>query len=365
MRVGIHKVFGVEYNVIPSKYASPARTEGSRRAIGRLNSKKTISFRRALSTWFRKSKRDLPWRQTRDPYAILVSEIMLQQTQAATVIPYYSRWLRRFPTVRSLAAATESDILHAWQGLGYYTRARNLHRCTKTIVEKFGGRLPDAPDKLKSLPGIGRYTANAIAVFAFDESLPIVEANTARVLSRLFNIRAPIDSTSGRQKLWDAAAKLVPRKDARDFQNAMMDLGALVCTARNPLCRICPVKKNCRARNPVSLPRKRKRAPIVPLTESHGLWTTADAVLLEQCRQRWRGMWILPPLKLDGLKPSSLRRPVYVSAFPFTHHRVTLRVFRQPAREIDTSSQRWFLTDALDAIPIPSPHRRALTALLA
>jgi A/G-specific adenine glycosylase len=195
-----------------------------------LNSKKTISFRRALSTWFHKSKRDLPWRQTRDPYAILVSEIMLQQTQAATVIPYYNRWLRRFPTIRSLASATESEVLHAWEGLGYYARARNLHRCANTIFGKLGGKFPNRPDALRSLPGIGRYTANAIAVFAFNRSLPIVEANTARVLTRLFNIRAPIDSTHGRQELWKLSAKLVPQNTARDFQNAMMDLGALICT---------------------------------------------------------------------------------------------------------------------------------------
>jgi len=194
---------------------------------------------------------------------------MLQQTQAATVVPYYNRWLRRFPTVRSLAATTESDVLHAWQGLGYYTRARNLHRCGKMIVEKFGGRLPNDPDELKSLPGIGLYTANAIAVFAFDQSLPIVEANTARVLSRLFNIRAPIDSTSGRQKLWEASAKLVPQKGARHFQNTMMDLGALICTAHNPCCQICPVKKFCRADKPASLPRKRQRARTISITEWH------------------------------------------------------------------------------------------------
>src|SRR5207249_10930157 len=138
---------------------------------------------------------------------------------------------------RSLAAATESDVLHAWQGLGYYARARNLHRSAKTIVEKFGEKFPNGPDELKSLPGIGRYTANAIGVFAFDQSLPLVEANTARVLSRLFNIRDPIDSTSGRRKLWDASAKLVPAEGARDFQNSMMDLGALVCTARSPRCQ--------------------------------------------------------------------------------------------------------------------------------
>jgi len=290
---------------------------------------------------------------------------MLQQTQVATVVPYYNRWLRRFPTVRSLASATESEVLHAWQGLGYYARARNLYRCTKIMVKKFDGKLSRDPDELKSLPGIGRYTANAIGVFAFDQSLPIVEANTARVLARLFNVRAPIDSTSGRQKLWELSAKLVPPKGGRDFQNAMMDLGALICTAHRPRCQICPVKKFCCARDPVALPRKRKRAAIVPLTESYRLSTKAGAVLLEQCRRRWRGMWILPPLKLDGLKPSSLRRPAYVSAFPFTHHRVTLHVFRQATHEIDSRSQRWFLTNALDTIPIPSPHRRAINALLA
>jgi len=290
---------------------------------------------------------------------------MLQQTQAATVVPYYNRWLRRFPTIRSLAATTESNVLHAWQGLGYYARARNLHRCAKMIVEKFGGRLPNDPSKLKSLPGIGLYTANAITVFAFNRSLPIVEANTARVLTRLFNIRAPIDSTHGRQELWKLSAKLVPQNTARDFQNAMMDLGALICTAHNPRCQICPVKEFCCARDPASLPRKRKRAAIVRLTESHSLSTKEGAVLLERCHHRWRGMWMLPPLKLDGLKPSILRRPIYVSAFPFTHHRVKLRIFRQPAREIYTRSQRWFRTDALGAIPIPSPHRRAINALLA
>ena len=315
-------------------------------------------FRHTLNRWFLRNKRDLPWRQSRDPYAILVSEIMLQQTQAATVVPYYNRWLRRFPTIRSLAATTESDVLHAWQGLGYYARARNLHRCAKTIVENFGGRLPNDPGKLKSLPGIGLYTANAIAVFALDKSLPIVEANTARVLSRLFNIRAPIDSTSGRRKLWELSAKLVPQKSARDFQNAMMDLGALICTARNPRCQICPVKKFCRARDPASLPRKKRRGAIVPLTESHGLSIMAGAVLLERCSQRWRGMWMLPKV------PAPRSAPIHTTRFPFTHHRVTLQVFRSKAAR-PASHQRWFPIRRLNKIPIPSPHRRTLTALLA
>src|SRR5439155_46835 len=162
--------------------------------------------------------------------------------------------LRKKNRVR-LRRKGESAVLRAWEGLGYYARARNLHRCAKIIFGKLSGKFPNGPDALRSLPGIGRYTANAIAVFAFNKSLPIVEANTARVLTRLFNIRAPIDSTHGRQELWKLSAKLVPQNRARDFQNTMMDLGTLICTANNPHCQICPVKKFCRARDPASLPR--------------------------------------------------------------------------------------------------------------
>jgi len=329
-----------------------------------ISPKNTHAFRRSLLRWYSHHRREFPWRRTHDPYAILVSEIMLQQTQAAAVVPYYSRWLRRFPTIRSLAGATESDVLHAWQGLGYYTRARNLHRCAKLIVENFSGIFPSDPNQLKSLPGIGWYTANAIAVFAFDLALPLVEANTGRVLARLFNIRDPIDSSYGRRKLWEASSKLVPKERARDFQNAMMDLGSLICTVRNPRCPVCPVRKFCRAREPGSLPRKRKRAAIVPLTESHRLCVIRDALLLEQSRQRWHGMWILPPLKLDCFKQSnSRRRPIHTSVFPFTNHRVTLRVYRQRAHHVDPRVQRWFRKEELNAIPIPSPHRRAINAL--
>ena len=231
---------------------------------------------------------------------------MLQQTQAATVIPYYNRWLRRFPTIRSLAAATESEVLHAWEGLGYYARARNLHRCAKSSSENWAGNFPNGPDALRSLPGIGRYTANAIAVFAF-EQIPCPSSKpTPLAFSPAFSIfaRQSIPPMAGKN-CGNFRQNSFPKTAARDFQNAMMDLGALICTAHNPRCQICPVKKFCRARDPASLPRKRKRAAIVRLTESHSLSTKEGAVLLERCHHRWRGMWMLPPLKLDGLKPSS------------------------------------------------------------
>ncbi len=315
------------------------------------------ALRSALAKWFRTNKRDLPWRRTCDPYAILVSEIMLQQTTVATVIPYYNRWLRRFPTLRSLARATESQVLHAWQGLGYYSRARNLHRCAKMSVTRFCASLPTEISELRALPGIGRYSANAVGVFAFNQSLPIVEANTARVLARLFNIRESVDTTVAREKLWNASARLVPKSGAREFQSAMMDLGALVCTARQPRCGICPIKNFCTAPAPSSIPVKRSGHAIVSLTESHALIRRGNAILLEQCRTRWRGMWMLPSTISQSVDS------IYTAPFPFTHHRITLRVFRAKVRR-RKPHERWFSGSQLNTIPVPSPHRRALDALL-
>jgi A/G-specific adenine glycosylase len=320
----------------------------------------TGEFRRALSGWFEKHGRDLPWRRTRDPYAVLVSEVMLQQTQVSAVLPYYNKWLSRFPTLTSLARAREPQVLRAWEGLGYYARARNLHRAAKLIVQKFGGELPHDPEKLQSLPGVGPYTANAVTVFAYNHSRPIVEANTARVLARLFDLRRPIDSAAGRKILWQMAAQITPAQAPRKFQSALMDLGALVCTARNPSCRICPVKKFCRARKPESLPIKGRRARTTPLHESHALITRGDHLLLQKCRTRWRGMWMLPPL----WRGQPTDRPIHRSVFSFTNHRVTLKIFRERQRKIDRPQQRWFPVGALDSIPLPSPHRRAIVTLL-
>jgi len=316
------------------------------------------NFRRALSRWFEKHGRDLPWRRTRDPYAVLVSELMLQQTQVSAVLPYYNRWLNRFPTVTSLARAPELQVLHAWEGLGYYARARNLHQAAKLVVREFGGELPDDSEQLQSLPGVGRYTANAVAVFAFNHSRPIVEANTARVLARLFNLRHPIDFAAGRRALWETAAQIAPARAPRKFQSAMMDLGALVCTARNPRCRICPVKKFCRARNPQSLPNKARRIRTTALTESHAVITRGDHLLLQKCRARWRGMWMLPcTLPLSGL-------PIHVSHFAFTHYKITLQIFRRAARRAN-SIEHWFPIREIEKIAIPSPHRRAIHCVLA
>ncbi len=316
------------------------------------------SFRRRLLRWFGKNGRDLPWRRTHDPYAILVSEIMLQQTQVAAVLPYYKEWLRRFPNLAALARATENDVLHAWQGLGYYTRARNLRAAAKAIVTDHGGGFPKLAANLESLPGIGRYTANAIATFAFDQSLPVVEANIARLLTRVLDYKQPIGSNPGRATIWRFAATLVPKRNARIFNSALMDLGALVCRPR-PRCSVCPVQQFCRAPNPETLPRKRPRPVQKKLTESHIWARSRGRILLQQSTGRWRGMWILPPAR------SVSGRAIHTAMFPFTNHRITLEVFAQSLRRIDKCTQRWVDADSIRSMPIPSPHRRAIIDLLA
>jgi A/G-specific adenine glycosylase len=290
---------------------------------------------------------------------------MLQQTQVATVIPYYDAWLPRFPTFATLARASTNDVLHAWQGLGYYTRARNLHAAAKSVQDRHGGNFPSEVVEMRKLSGVGKYTAHAVASFAFDQSRPIIEANTARVLARLFNLQIPIDQAAGKQTLWSYAASLTPKTSARDHNSALIDLGALICLPR-PKCAICPVKKFCRATNPEGLPRKKPRLRLKHLLENHGFVSWRNRILLQQANHRWRGMWILPPLKLPSPKPPGPQwRPVYESVFPFTHHRVTLRAFRQDPGKIDNRLKRWFPIHTLDSIPIPSPHRRAIEELLA
>jgi len=285
---------------------------------------------------------------------------MLQQTQVAGVIPYYNEWLRRFPGFAALAQASESDVLHAWQGLGYYARARNLHATAKIVVHRYDRRFPQSIEQMRQLPGVGKYTAHAVATFAFDQSAPIIEANTARVLARLLDFRDPIDRAAGRDALWKHATTLVPERSARIYNSALTDLGALVCLPREPKCGICPVNKFCRAKNPKILPRKKRRPQTIRLAESHAFMVRSNRILLQRADSRWRGMWILPRLQAR----SANRHPAYSSIFPFTYHHVTLNVYACRPRKIDKHSQHWIRIDSLDSIPIPSPHRRAIAALL-
>jgi A/G-specific adenine glycosylase len=197
-----------------------------------------MSFTRKLLAWYKRNARVLPWRETRNPYAILVSEFMLQQTQVSRVLEFYPRFLKRFPTIGSLARSQPKAVREAWDGLGYYARARNLHKLSREVTHRHDGTLPEKPEELRTLPGVGRYTAGAVACFAYEKPVATVDTNVRRVLERAF----------GSKDVWKLAEKLVPKNGARAwrFNQALMELGALVCKARSPLCPECPVRNNCR-----------------------------------------------------------------------------------------------------------------------
>lgn len=201
-----------------------------------------------LLNWYNKNKRMLPWRGVEDPYAVWVSEIMLQQTRVETVLPYYKKWMKRFPTVGALAKASERDVLNAWEGLGYYSRARNFHKAAKIVVAKYGGQLPRDLRELQSLPGIGRYTAGALASIIFGMNEPALDGNLKRVYARLFDVNLPVDSAEGDSLLWKLAHENTPNGKAAGFNQALMDLGALICLPKNPRCLICPLQTMCLAR---------------------------------------------------------------------------------------------------------------------
>lgn len=202
---------------------------------------------RSLLTWYKHNARRLPWREDADPYAIWVSEIMLQQTRVGTVIPYFQRWMERFPNLETLAKATEQDVLLAWEGLGYYSRAHNLYRAARLIFEEHGGEIPHDQKGLQALPGIGRYTAGAISSIAFGKDEPVLDGNVRRVLARIFNVSAPARSPAGERELWELASDILPPGEAGDHNQALMELGALVCTPRNPVCESCPLAEICQA----------------------------------------------------------------------------------------------------------------------
>ena len=291
----------------------------------------------------------------------MVSEFMLQQTQVVTVLDYYARWLRRFPDFQTLAAASEADVLHAWQGLGYYSRARNLHRAAQLVVERHGGILPDDLAAIAALPGVGRYTAGAIASFAFDRATPIIDANIARVLARLLDLREPVDTTRGSKTLWQTAEALLPGRGGRLHNSALMELGALICTPRQPRCPLCPVREHCRAKTPESLPVKRPRRGTVALAEDCA-WIVRDGrcLLDQQLGQRWRGLWKLPALTT---RPIGVRLLLALE-YPFTHHRVTLSVFASARAPKLSANQRWVALDEVDAIALAAPHKRAIQRLI-
>ena len=339
---------------------------------------KRKNIQRRLLQWFKKMGRDLPWRKTRDPYAIWISEIMLQQTQVATVIPYYETFLKSFPTVRHLARADLSGVLKVWEGLGYYSRARHLSQASKIIVDRFHGRIPDTSRELRTLAGVGRYTAGAILSIAYNKDEPILDGNVKRVLSRIFAISADPGEKKTGNLLWDISGSLIPKGRAGSFNQALMDLGALVCTPKDPRCPVCPLQDLCRGRSlgtPENYPRKALKKSIPHVEAVSAVIKRNGRVLLNRRPPKGLlgGLWEFPNWKIEnGKNPKRslknlLRKemavigkvgnPLGTFQHTYSHFKLTLHVYHCQIVE-GKPKGRWVPLRNLDLFPMSRLHRR-------
>lgn len=342
------------------------------------------SFAGRVIAWQRKHGRhDLPWQGTRDAYRVWLSEVMLQQTQVATVIPYYQRFLARFPTVQSLAAAPAEDVMSLWAGLGYYSRARNLHACARAVVEQHGGEFPRSAAALTELPGIGESTAAAIAAFAFGERAAILDGNVKRVFARHFGVEGFPGAAPVAKRLWAIAVAELPAQGIESYTQGLMDLGATVCTRGAPACDVCPVVASCVAHREgriaeLPAPRPRRERPVRSATVM--VLLDGDAVLLEQRAATgiWGGLLSLPEfaadLDEDGLADLVLERLGLAMrsarALPeivhdFTHYRFVMQpwVARVAAPAVSEAVGRWLPLAQVGEAPLPAPVRKLLAGL--
>jgi A/G-specific adenine glycosylase len=345
--------------------------------------------RKLLPRWWRRCRRDMPWRRTGDPYAIWVSEVMLQQTQVATVKSYYRRFLQRFPTIRALARASLGEVLKVWQGLGYYSRARNMHAAAAAVVREFGGRLPRTVQELRRLPGVGRYTAAAVASIAFGADEAVLDGNVIRVLARGFAIRGDVGKAATQRRLWALASGLVPPGRAGLFNQAMMDLGATVCTPRHPQCGLCPLRTLCRAHRlgkETDFPRKAPRRPVPHVDVGVAVVWRGGRVLIDQRKTKGLlgGLWEFPNDKaVAGETPARAARrasaeqlgirigvlgPLTTIHHAYSHFRLTLHVFRcryvsGRCKAIGCEAFRWVRLAELDDYPFSVAHLKIFTSL--
>jgi A/G-specific adenine glycosylase len=348
------------------------------------------SLHTALIDWFTQHKADLPWRRSRSAYTIWLSEIMLQQTQVATVIPYYERFLSRFPTVDALAEAPIDDVLKQWEGLGYYSRARNLHRAAQIVSHDLGGQFPQNVEGLLKLPGIGRYTAGAIASFAFDEDAPILDGNVIRVLSRVFNIADDVTQPATLRKLWELAESTLPAGHAAAWNEGLMELGRRICTPRSPDCDHCPIAPYCEARalglqeqRPIKTPKA--KTPHYDVTA--GVIYRIDGKMLIAQRPMDKmlgGLWEFPGGKRnpDESLPECLQREIReelaieisVGAqiatvrHAYTHFSITLYAFdcrhlSGDPQAIGCAAWAWVTLDELDRYAFPNTDRKIIAIL--
>ncbi|MBA3033968.1 MAG: A/G-specific adenine glycosylase [Gammaproteobacteria bacterium] len=340
------------------------------------------SFAKRLIDWQAShGRRDLPWQQTTDPYRVWLSEIMLQQTQVATVIGYYTRFLERFPSLEALAAAPVEDVMVLWSGLGYYARARNLHACARTLVLQHGGLFPRDPAALARLPGIGRSTANAIAVFCFGARAPILDGNVKRLLCRYLGIAGFPGTPAVESRLWQDAAALLPAEQVAAYIQAQMDMGATICTRRQPRCPACPVGDRCVARNAqrvAELPTPRPRKVLPERTVTLLILRAENFVLLETRPPAgiWGGLLSLPelPVGSEAVDYCVRQLGVHVSAVApaptfshgFTHFRLHIQPLHCVAEiqpRLAEPALRWVRMDELAQTALPAPIRAILTAI--
>ncbi len=348
-----------------------------------------VHLRKALLRWFAETARDLPWRRTKDPYAIWVSEIMLQQTRVPAVVPYYERFLRRFPTVEQLARARLDTVIKLWEGLGYYSRARNLHRAAKEIVARFGGHLPSTREKLLTLPGIGRYTAGAIASIAFGRREPLVDGNVTRVLCRIFRIKGNPRDVVIQKRIWAIAGELVPEGHVGQFNQALMELGSEVCLPRQPRCDECPVNRLCEAKlhnEQDSLPTRVPKKQLPFHTVAVGVIYRNDRILIDKRKPEGLlgGLWEFPGGKkrrgesLEAALRREVReelaltvrvdRPLAVVDHTYSHFRVRIHAFEctyvsGTPRCIACADFKWVRPQDLGRYAFPAANKKIIEIL--
>ncbi|GAA5124260.1 A/G-specific adenine glycosylase [Luteolibacter yonseiensis] len=327
-----------------------------------------VAFREALEGWFSENGRDYPWRRTREPYEILISEVMLQQTQIATVLGrgFYTRFLEVFPDVHSLAVAEDERLLKAWEGLGYYRRVRMLRETARAVITEHGGEFPQELEKLMKLPGVGRYTAGALRGFAFDLPSAVVDGNVSRVLSRVMDFSDEVDSPAGMKQMWEWAEILADPEHPRIYNSALMELGQRICRPGVPDCLSCPVAEFCKTREPETLPVKKQKTTVTAVDE-HALWLRdrkGRVLLHREGGKRREGLWKLPTREAGEI--SSL--PVLdVSTYTITRYRVTLRAHdgAKLAKDFPPGPDEvWVEAENVMSLAMPSPFRRVIGRLL-
>lgn len=345
-------------------------------------------FWKQLELWYRSHSRSLPWRLTQDPYKIWISEIMLQQTTVQAVIPYYEQWLAKFPNIQSLAQSSLDEVLRSWQGLGYYARARNIHKAAQKIQKDYHGIFPRDPQAIRSLPGIGRYTANAIASAAFGQAVPAVDVNLTRVIMRLFHIQKPPEDAKVLETIWRKAQSLVESSDPRIFNQAMMDLGASLCSVKRPACLICPVQDFCqsaKSRDAESIPPPKKKKAFKSITVAAAVLWNKGRVYIQQrpAHGLFGGLWEFPGGKCQKGENilQCLRReikeetgfllsriqPYQAIRHSYTSFKVKLHIFEARPRQTRSRYQgrwKWVRVQELSSYAFPSANAKIIPKIL-